>query len=173
MRMGCKSAIAGLAVSVFSMIGASAAIAQEAYIIRYPSAVSPDSVLKKYDDAFFDHEHDYFGTHSLPEQVDFVIGLTGFSDQKISWDGKRIFETYNETLGRQLASGPVIRTADLPNPFCQSLLTSGCYSGCGASICTAPSPPPAAPPVVIPPSIEAPPTPVQPQQPPPRVPALW
>ncbi|WP_302884068.1 hypothetical protein [Kovacikia minuta] len=40
MRMGYKIAIAGLVVSIVSM-GASAAIAQEAVIIRSPAPVSP------------------------------------------------------------------------------------------------------------------------------------
>ncbi|UBF24648.1 hypothetical protein K9N68_23655 [Kovacikia minuta CCNUW1] len=100
--------------------------------------------------------------------------MTGFPEQKITWDGKRIFEVYRETLDRQVGGSPVIRTADLPNPFCQSLLTSGCLSGCGGPVCTAPTPPPAAAPVYIPPAVEAP-IPVQPQQPvpEPKVPALW
>jgi hypothetical protein len=173
MRMGYKSAIAGLAVSMFS-IGTSAAIAQEAVIIRRPAPVNPEGVLRKFDDAYFDSEHEFFRTRTLPEQVDFVIGLTGFPEQKITWDSKKIFEAYRETLERQVTSAPVIRTADLPNPFCQSLLTSGCLSGCGGSICSPQAPPPAAAPVYVPQAVEAPPpVPIQPQQPEPRVPALW
>ncbi|MGA7933668.1 MAG: hypothetical protein WCA35_08990 [Kovacikia sp.] len=173
MRMGYRSAIAGLAISMFS-IGTSAAIAQEAIIIRRPAPVNPEGVLKKFDDAYFDSAHDYFRTRTLPEQVDYVLGLTGFSEQKVTWDGKKVFEAYRETLERQVTNAPVIRTADLPNPFCQSLLTSGCSTGCGGQVCAPQTPPPAVAPVYIPPAVETPaPIPMEPQKPEPKVPALW
>jgi hypothetical protein len=181
MRISYKNAIAGFAVSILSAIGASAVSAQEVIITPAPAAARTgapleyrNSVNEEFNDAYFDHDHDYFTNRKFTRQVDWLIGIGGFPENEITYDGKEVHELYREVLARQMASGPIIRVFDLPTPFCQSLRTlpssPNCLiNGCPSVGCSAAAQP-VAPAPVVPPIIERAPTELPPRR---QVPALW
>jgi hypothetical protein len=189
MRIDGKTAIAGLAISAILGLGATRAIAQEEVISPAPvvtTVTAPleyrNSVYDVFGEAYFSHDRDFFKNGTFPRGLDFYLGFKGFVENEIRKDGREVSTVYQQVLSRQMASGPIIRVFDLPNPFCQSLLTlpnpNGCgIIGCAANGCSLPAqqlyqPPVAATPI---PPVEQAPLPVQPQKPqqPQRVPALW
>lgn len=179
MSLSRRNAIAGLAVSLFSTLGVSAAVAQEVLVSPAPTQIRrgapleyQNTINERLDDAYFDNSRDYFNNRSFPRQVDWLIGTKGFTDNEINRDAREIHGVYREILARQMASGPIIRVFDLPTPFCQSLRTlpvpPNCFiEGCAAAGC--PVGTQAVQPTYAPPIFDRVPPPQQPQ----RVPALW
>ncbi len=188
MRIDGKTTIAGLAISVLSIFNGTSAMAQEVFLSPAPTRASynaplefRNSVLDEFGDAYFSYGRNYFQNRTFPRQLSWLFGF-GFPENEITKDGREVFQTYEQVMSRQMASGPIIRVVDAPNPFCQTLRTlpnpSGCgISGCAANACALPTAnlaQPYAPAPMIPPSVEAQPQ-VQPSQPSnqPNVPALW
>ncbi|MCL6432901.1 MAG: hypothetical protein K6T90_01595 [Leptolyngbyaceae cyanobacterium HOT.MB2.61] len=183
MRIMCKNAISGLAVSFLSILGVSSVTAQEILISPAPAPVKSraplefrNSVEEAFDDAFFDNDRDFYKNRSFPRQVDWLLGIGGFPEIEISRDGKEVNDLYREVLARQLAGGPIIRVFDLPSPFCQSLRTVPVSPNCLIDGCPSVGCPvvvqPVVPPSSVPSVIESvPPTQVPPTQQ--RIPALW
>lgn len=181
MKISRKNAIAGLAISLLSTLGASTAIAQEVLISPVPVPVRrgapleyQNGILEKFYDSYFENDRDFFKNRTFPRQVDWLIGVGGFPEIEITRDGKEVNDTYRRILARQMASGPIIRVFDLPTPFCQSLRTipdspSCLIDGCSRAGCPVTAQP-IAPPGTVPPFVDrVPPEPPVPQQ----VPALW
>ncbi len=164
MGIGSKSTLVGLAVIAFSTIAASAAIAQETF--DNPTTGVLNNIPDQLNQVQFSNDRDFFRNRSLPRQVSYIFGpgvliRNSFPDNEIARDGSAIYEFYQDLLSRQMASRPVIRTADLPNPFNESVRDL----------------PPGE--VIRPlttdfPQVQSlPPTPTTPLQQKPRVPALW
>ena len=185
MRIDGKTTIAGLVISMVSTLSGTAAIAQEVFLSPAPGrafGTAPleyrNSVNDEFENSYFYDDRDFYRNRSFPRQLDWLFGFSGFPENEIANDGREVFQTYQQILSRQMASGPIIRVFDLPNPYCQSLRTLPNPSGCGifgcapngCSLPTANLSQPFAPAPVIPPSVEQPPQ-VQPPQP--DVPALW
>lgn len=184
MRISSKDAIAGLAVSLLSMAGMSAATAQEILISPAPVPARTgapleyqNTVNQAFNDAYFDHDRTFYKNRTLPRQLDWLFGFSGFPEQEITWDGKSVNDTLQQALARQMASGPIIRVFDLPSPFCQSMRTlpvqQNCFiNGCATGGCPVVTQP-VAPPTPVPPIIESVPQTTVPTRPQPQVPALW
>lgn len=183
MRIIRRNAIAGLTVSFLSILGVSSVTAQEILISPAPVPARSraplefrNSIEEAFDDAFFDHDRDFFKNRSFPRQVDLLIGIGGFPENEISRDGRSVNNLYREVLARQMASGPIIRVFDLPSPFCQSLRTIPVPPSCLINGCPSVGCPVVAQPVVPPSSVPSviesvPPTETQPPQQ--QIPALW
>jgi hypothetical protein len=99
------------------------------------------------DEYYFDTGYQPFATHfnqaasrssgsafksqSFLGQLSFFLGMSypwphgvnAFPEALIADDARRVNEVYQETLLRQVASDPLIRTPDLINPFNTSILT--------------------------------------------------
>jgi hypothetical protein len=157
MGMGLNSTIAGVTLAICSTLATSAAIAQTT-AVPYIPIVGEGTLPQRFDDAFFTHDENFFDNRTIPRQINAWFGPAGFTDNEIRWDGKEVNELYREALGRQLSSGPFLRTVDLPNPFNLSLDTIPRYVA-------QPVPPPF--PAVERPSAGTTPAPITP------VPALW
>jgi hypothetical protein len=156
--MGLKSAIAGVTLTICSTLATSAAIAQTT-AVPYVPIVGEGTIPQEFDETYFTHDEDFFENRTIPRQINAWFGPAGFTDNEIRWDGKEINQLYRDVLARQLVSGPILRSTDLPQPFNLTLEAIPRY---------------VAQPVPAPfPAVERPPagtTPVAPAQP---VPALW
>ena len=119
MGVRIKTLLGSLALTTASTFIASAASAQDlATPVFQPREAIPDAI----DKAF------YGGTDTFPNQnfrrsAESLIGVTGFPENQIGRDGEKIHRLYRDLLHQQVSSDPLIRTADLPNPYNSSILT--------------------------------------------------
>jgi hypothetical protein len=116
MTMGCRCAIAGLAVVAVGTSFSRAAIAEDLPLV---SGVPFGEIPQKFNDAYFSHERNFYGDRTLGGQLKFLFGP--FVENSITRDGKAVNEVYREVLNQQMNAGPIIRTVDLPNPFVYSV----------------------------------------------------
>jgi hypothetical protein len=115
---------------------------------------------------FYSHDGNYFQNRTFLRQLAYIFGP--FPENEIVRDSREADQLYQQVLARQLATGPILRTVDLPNPFNQ---TVGTLPRPQADV----PPLPVQPPVVVPqaePEVIAPPAPT-PAEPAVPVPALW
>lgn len=164
MHMGYKGTIAGLViVTALSTVSTSAIMAQEVPLAA--PAPRGQTIPDRFEQAFFSNDRDFYQNRSTVRQFNYMFGpgiiiRNAFPDNEIARDGRAVNEVYREVLSRQLASGPLIRTADLPSPFNQSVRS---LPPADAGRSTAP---------LQPSIVETPPT-LRPPQPRTPVPALW
>jgi len=131
--------------------------------------LQPGTIPAGLIEAYFSNDRDFYTNRTPPRQFDYIFGGTaGYPENQIYRDGRAINAWYDEVLARQLFTGPLLRTPDLPNPFNESVrnLPLGQAS-------TAPLPPQSRP--SFPPVIEEVPS-TRPSVAPPTqgpVPALW
>jgi hypothetical protein len=109
-----------LVVAAASSVLASAATAQ-----TDPTGFAPirlETVPEAIERAFFRDSGTFYHNRTIPRQGAYILGpgLPGraaFPDIEIERDAERVNIVYNDALYQQVASDPVIRTLDLPNPF--------------------------------------------------------
>jgi len=160
--------IAGATVVAFSLVTASAVLAEDKDL--FPSPVpGAQSVNQQFEDTFFSNDRDFVRNRSAPRQLGFLTGLgivvrDSFPENEIARDGKNLLDLYRQVNARQVPL-PVIRTPDLPTPFNTSILTSPMVADADAG-------PPAAQPTFSYPGdgVTAPPTAAPSRG---KVPALW
>jgi hypothetical protein len=131
-------------LSISSLMGvaiaAATGFASSAIANPYPSGMyipgqSRGLTVEEYfERTFFQNDREYFNNRSIGRQLDYIFGFrNSFPENEINRDTKAIHELYVELLEQQNQSDPILRTRDLPNPYCTSLLQIG-----GGSInCTA------------------------------------
>lgn len=79
---------------------------------------------------------DIFRSQSLRGQLSTFLGIglpwpgsfNAFPETSLANDAKLLNEVYREGIIRQVATDPIIRTPDLPNPYNTSILTQPSYS---------------------------------------------
>lgn len=160
-RFGYKWAIAGLALTAITTLSSQAAIADDSEDFPVFQGVRFGEVTNKFENEFFSHDHNYYRNRSFTGQLKRIFGP--FPENSMYQDANDVHKLYLQTFYKQMNSGPILRTVDLPNPFQFSLRTL--------------PPPVVAQPVQIvePPLVVTPPVaPAIPQSVPQRpVPALW
>lgn len=157
--IGSKGLIVGLAAVSLSAVFSTAAIAVDDEDFPVVQGVRFGQIPYEFENAFFSNDRDYFRNRSFPGQLKRIFGP--FPENSMFRDARNVNQLYQETFYKQMNSGPILRTIDLPSPFQYSLRTL---------------PPPAvvAPVEVSPPPIVVtPPAPVAPAPTPGPVPALW
>lgn len=118
MGVRIKSLIGSLVLTTVSTLIAGAATAQEQRTpVFNPREVIPDAV----DKAFYGSD-DTFPNRNFARSAESLIGVTGYPENLIARDGERIHRLYRDLLSQQTSSDPLIRTADLPNPYNTSVL---------------------------------------------------
>lgn len=155
--VGYRCAIVGLAAIAVGTGFTTAAIAQDFPLV---SGVPFGQLPYEFDNAFFSNGRNFYGNRNVRGQLKFLFGP--FPENSIARDGKEVNELYREVLHKQVNSGPIIRTIDLPNPF-------------QYSVRNLPAPPVVLPNEVAPPIIVLPPAPQPDNRPIPQkpVPGLW
>lgn len=118
-------------IATVSSVGVGSAIAQ-IYVTPYATPfelVAPQYIPDVFDDDLSGWSGDAFDRNRLYSPVQSWLGLPSFPEIGIARDAKNINELYETLMREQVASGPILRTPDLPNPFDESLLTSPAYLG--------------------------------------------
>lgn len=119
MGTGYKCALAGLTIAALSAFATTAATAQAVRVVPVP--LQAGTIPDRFERAFYANDGDYFRNRTFLRQVALIIGP--YSDVEIYQDARQVDQAYRDTLARQLSVGPLIRTADLPTPFNQTVGT--------------------------------------------------
>jgi len=88
-----------------------------------PLRTIPDA----FDRALFYESGNFYDNRSIPRQLDLLLGTglpgrAAFPELEIERDAELVHLLYEEALYQQVASDPVLRTPDLPNPYRTSVL---------------------------------------------------
>lgn len=153
MVVGSRGSVAAVLIAASSVFAAGGAIAQ--------TVEEPPSLADAFQEAFYTRGGNFFENREFPRSLTWFAGP--FPENDITADAEAVHELYLDALEQQNSAGPVIRTADLENPFSTSLLTLPPTEEIEYS---APAP---APVIVLPPEARPAPAPA-PQRP---IPALW
>ncbi len=115
--MGVRlNSLIGSGVLAASTLFAVAAQAQERPSVFRPREAVPDAVDRAFDTNVSDYRGPKFTVQSL-------IGTGSFPENAIARDGDHLHRLYRDLLTQQVSNDPIIRTADLPNPYNTSILT--------------------------------------------------
>ncbi len=125
--MRLTTLLSGVVLAAASTVWAAAATAQAA-----PSDSAPirlQTIPESFERAFYNESGNFYHNRSIFRQANYILGFgsfgrAGFPDLELERDAKLINTIYNDALYQQVASDPVIRTPDLPNPFNGSLRLS-------------------------------------------------
>lgn len=100
-----------------------------------PAALAQDTVTipEAYTDLFSTYSGDFFSNRTLTSQGNFILGLGGFPEQRIQWDGNAIATTTRNLFDLQTTLDPTLRVPDLTNPYSTSLLLVPSYQNSGVS----------------------------------------
>lgn len=158
--MGARWAIAGLAITLLPAGFCRDAIAQSNEEFPVVQGVRFGQVTHEFENAFFSNNRDFAGNRTLTGQLKRIFGP--FPENSMFRDARAVNELYRETFFKQMNSGPILRTIDLPSPFQSSLRTLP------PPVVVAPIEPP---PIVVTPPVVPPIAPAPPAARP--VPALW
>lgn len=98
------------AVTALGAISAPVANAQEA-----------DTVLDAVEDVSTRRSGNYYRHRRNLSELNFILGLGGFPDQRINRDAAALSEAYEELMMLQTQNTPTVRVPDLPNPYTTSV----------------------------------------------------
>ncbi|MBE9043727.1 serine/threonine protein kinase [Pleurocapsales cyanobacterium LEGE 10410] len=74
-----------------------------------------------FEAAYFTKGKNAFKQSTIWGQVNTIVGFTGFPEQHIATDAKKVDQLYRLSLERQASLGEPLRTRDLENPYSTSL----------------------------------------------------
>jgi hypothetical protein len=81
-----------------------------------------------FKDAYFTRGKNAFEQSTIFGQINTILGFTGFADQHITVDGKKVDLLYQEAMKKQTETGSRMITRDLTNPYDTSLRENPSYS---------------------------------------------
>jgi len=84
------------------------------------------TVSDKIEDVFFTFDQTFYLNRRFPRNGLWFLG--SFPENEIAGDGRVIHKLYNELIRQQNTRDPIIRTADLPNPFTSSLQSDAIFT---------------------------------------------
>ncbi|MDX2212057.1 MAG: hypothetical protein SFY66_02095 [Oculatellaceae cyanobacterium bins.114] len=121
--MGVRSKnLVGLATFIVSsLVLVNAAVAQNAddEAARREVAEQP-AVWEAFQDAYYQRSGNFYDNREIPGNVTWMIGP--FPENNIAADGRAVHRVYRDVFTQQALSDPLMRTADVTNPFDTSLL---------------------------------------------------
>ncbi|WP_264323935.1 hypothetical protein [Romeriopsis navalis] len=82
-----------------------------------------EAIPETMNNAFFSRSESMVDENDSFRSIQGLIGTFQFPENAILSDSKRVNRLYNYLIERQVGDDPVIRTADLPNPFNFSVQT--------------------------------------------------
>lgn len=119
--------VLGLTALVSGVLTSTPTSAQE-------DASQPGRLAEQFNQAFYENDKPFWQNRSPLRQIDFLLGpgiifRNSFTENEIMRDGRAIHNLYVDALNQQVASDPVIRTPDLPNPYNTSIFSQPAFSG--------------------------------------------
>jgi hypothetical protein len=84
---------------------------------------APENVSEAITRAVFDRSGDIYSNAGIGRQATQLFGLS-YPEQEYLSDAQSIEQIYREGMRQQTSKNGVVRTADLPNPFTSSVLTT-------------------------------------------------
>lgn len=84
---------------------------------------APENVAEAMNHAVFDRSGDIYANAGIGRQATQFFGLS-YPEHEYLSDAQSIEQIYREGMRQQTSKNGVVRTADLPNPFTSSILTS-------------------------------------------------
>lgn len=119
MGVRIKSLLGAAMLSTVATLISSAATAQDRSPVFRPRETVPEAVNRAYYGSFGD-----FSDRNPLRPIGVILGTPfGFPENQTSRDAERLNRLYKDLLNQQVSSDPLIRTADLPNPYNLSVLT--------------------------------------------------
>ncbi|HEY9624304.1 MAG TPA: hypothetical protein V6C78_28370 [Crinalium sp.] len=99
-----------------------AAVAQDRPLQRNTTTTSTEQITipQRFEDALYNRGGTFYGNQRVPRSVTWFLGP--FPENDISSDADDVHDLYVEVMTQQVFSDPIVRTADLTNPFDTSLL---------------------------------------------------
>jgi len=133
MQAPLKKVFSALFVVAASSVWACAATAQtrQTNTARF-APIRVQRISDTFNQAFFNESEDFYTNRSIGRQIDLLIGTglpgrAAYPELEIERDAKLINILYNDVLEQQVASDPILRTLDLPNPYNTSLRVFPAY----------------------------------------------
>ena len=83
---------------------------------------------QEFQDAYFANGKNAFMQSNIVGQINTILGFTGFPDQHISRDAKKVDEVYQAGMAKQSSMGARMMTRDLANPYDTSIRENPSYS---------------------------------------------
>ncbi|MBD2460843.1 hypothetical protein H6G89_07275 [Oscillatoria sp. FACHB-1407] len=121
--MGVRSKnLVGLATFIVSsLVFVNAAVAQNADDeTPQNEAAERPAIWEAFQDAYYRRSGNFYDNRGIPGNITWIIGP--FPENNIAGDGRAVNRVYREVFTQQALSDPLIRTADVSNPFDTSLL---------------------------------------------------
>jgi hypothetical protein len=115
MEVRFKGFVSALILASTATLIAIRATAQERPVVFIPRTAIPSEM------------DETFGLNSFRnplKSLEDLVGIAGFPETLIAGDGYRVHKLYQDLLTQQTVYDPMVRTADLPNPYTSSLLLS-------------------------------------------------
>lgn len=103
-------------------------IAGVASMFSLPAKAEMKPLDEQFQDAYFSYGKNAFVQSNALSQIDTIVGFTGFPDQHINRDGKKVDALYRAAMAKQSSMGPRMMTRDLTNPYDTSLRENSAYS---------------------------------------------
>ena len=118
MANGIGKMTSGALLSALALTGAVAVLGA---IAPNANAQEADTVLDEVEDISTRRSGDYFRHRRNLSELNFILGLGGFADQRVNRDAAALAEAYDELMMLQTQNTPTVRVPDLPNPYTTSV----------------------------------------------------
>lgn len=112
----------------FTKLSAVLVIATVASLFSLEAKAEMKSLDEAFKDAYFTRGKNAFEQSTIFGQMNAILGLTGFADQHITVDGRKVDALYQEAMNKQAETGMRMVTRDLDNPYDTSLRENPNYS---------------------------------------------
>ena len=103
-------------------------MASIATLCALPATAEMKSLNEEFEDVYFSKGKNTFIQSNIGSQIDTIFGFTGFPDQHIVVDGKKVDTLYQEAMDKQSSMGERMVTRDLANPYNSSIRENPSYS---------------------------------------------
>lgn len=97
-------------------------------------AAQSGRLAEEFNQAFYENAKPFWQNRAPWGQIKFLLGpgvifRNSFTENEIMRDARSVHNLYVDAMNQQVASDPVIRTPDLPNPYNSSIFSQPGFSG--------------------------------------------
>ncbi|MEM7594240.1 MAG: hypothetical protein AAF383_22460 [Cyanobacteria bacterium P01_A01_bin.83] len=85
-------------------------------------------VPEAFNNAYFENGPNAVRQSGIVEQINNIVGITGYPEQDIAGDAEAVADVHQARLEKQSTTGMRVITRDLENPYNTSLLENPSYS---------------------------------------------